>query len=118
MRVYWFSIFIIDFIKFGLLIILIYPFLIYKYPETSYTFITIIFFIISSCFVNYLLSYFFDTESSGQKFSLLIIYFAFIIFLMIDIFTNLKEISNFTKFFLSDLFPSSQLALSLLMIIL
>ncbi len=124
MLVYWISILISDFIKFSFLIILIYPFLIYKYQSLIYSLSIIFFFIISTCLFNYILSHLFETEISGQKFSLLIIYLGFFIFIFLDLYFNTnnlipgKDDKGFQyKFYFSDLFPSSQLGISLWMII-
>lgn len=126
MFIYWISILIVDFIKFGFLIIMIYPFLIYRYHYLIWSLPIIIFFIISSCLVNYILSHLFETENSGQKFSLLIIYLLFIILLVIDLVNNFidfdlekfDENKEIYRVYFSDFFPSSELGLSLLLLIL
>jgi len=128
MLIYWIAIFIADFIKFSFLIIMLYPFLVYRYFDLIYSLPIIILFIISACLLNYILSHLFDTETSGQKFSLLIIYIFFIILIILDVFKNAlfddKETINrkdenehLNKFYFSDLFPSSELGLILLMLI-
>ena len=119
MIIYWISILLIDFVKFLCLIILIYPFLIWKNSLLIYSLIIVIFFILSCCLFNYVLSNLFAEESSGQKFSLLINYLIFMGFIGLDVAYNLDKLSPSkqhiasTGFFFSDLSPSSQFGLSL-----
>lgn len=123
MLVYWVSILIVDFIKFSFLIVLLYPFLIYRYYYLITSLAIVVFFIISACLVNYILSHLFETETNGQKFSLLIIYLAFTILIVLDVIKNMDYLGPESKkehiyrFYFSDLFPSSELGLSLWMLI-
>ena len=120
MIIYWISILLIDFIKFLCLIVLIYPFLIWKNNLLIYSLVIVVFFIISCCLFNYVLSNLFAEELSGQKFSLLINYMIFLGFIGLDVAFNMKKLnpnynqddSSFT-FFFSDLSPSSEFGLSL-----
>jgi len=123
MLIYWVSILIVDFIKFSFLIILLYPFLIYRYYALISSLGIIVFFIVSACLINYILSHLFETETNGQKFSLLIIYLAFTILIVLDIIKNKDYLTpesgkdHIYRFYFSDLFPSSELGLSLWMLI-
>jgi hypothetical protein len=119
MIVYWISIIFIDFVKFICLIILIYPFLIWKNGSLFYSLIIVIFFILSCCLFNYVLSHLFSEELSGQKFSLLINYLLFLGLIGLDVAINKNELNpsninnNSNHFYFSDLCPSSQFGLSL-----
>lgn len=118
MIIYWISILFIDFIKFLFLMLLIYPFLLWKNEMLIYSLIIVIFFIISCCLFNYVLSNLFSEELSGQKFSLLINYLIFLGFLGLDFGLNTDSlIPPYKKegfsFFFSDLCPTSEFGLSM-----
>ena len=119
MIVYWISILFIDFVKFLCLIILIYPFLIWKNGLLIYSLIIVVFFIFSCCLFNYVLSNLFSEELSGQKFSLLINYMIFLGFIGLDVAVYKDKLDptktqNYSYSFLfSDLSPSSEFGISL-----
>ena len=115
---YWISILIVDILKFTILILIIFPFLLLQNINYLNILLIIIVFIISSCIFTYCFSFLFETEESGQKFYLLFTYMSMMI---LNIWVILKNplyltTDNF-QFNIAQFFPSSALLLNILHIL-
>ncbi len=111
---YWISILIVDVLKFGILILIIFPFLLIQNIQYLYVLMIIILFIISSCIFTYCFSFLFDTEESGQKFYLLFTYMSMMILVIWVLLKNPQYMmrDNF-QINIAQLFPSSALLLNI-----
>ena len=111
---YWVSIMIVDIIKFGILILIIFPFLLLQNTQYFYILLIILIFIISSCIFTYCFSFLFDTEESGQKFYLLFTYMSMMILVIWVLLKDPKYLMRDDfQFNIAQLFPSSALLLNI-----
>jgi len=106
---YWVSIILVDFLKYTLFMIVVYPFLLgFKYSFFIYSLPIIICFSLSITIFCYCFSYLFDAEENGQKFYLMASYLILVLYplLFTFFFSNIVFSDTFSFNFL-DVFPQS-----------
>ena len=115
MFTYWLSIFLTDFAKYLLFMIIIYPFLlIFKLKFFIYALPILLMFLISITIFCYCFSFMFEQQENGQKYYLVISYLIFTIFPTI-LLLNLDtfQINEF-QITWGDIFPQSAILIHLL----
>ena len=118
LKIYWFSIFIIDCLKFFIFLLITFPLLLYVDEFFKYYLIIFIFFIFSSNLFVYNFTFFFQKEED-QKIYLLIVMILSLLFpgatFYLNKFKNIFDIKFYYS--LSDLIPHSSLIIAMVRII-
>ena len=124
MIAYWLGMFVVDFIKYSIFILLIYP-LLMALNSDFWPFIFIIIpFVISLILLGYLFSFVFDKEENGQKFFVVIgvliaLGLVFLSFISILLKNDLLPLLDFNSYYfsLSDILPTSSFLFALLRLV-
>ena len=124
MVAYWLGMFVVDFIKYSIFIVLIYP-LLMVLSSNFWPFIFIIIpFVISLILLGYLFSFVFDKEENGQKFFVVIgvlialglVFLSFISTIVSGDYMALLDFNSY-YFSFSDILPTSSFLFALLRLV-
>ena len=124
MVAYWLGMFVVDFIKYSIFIVLIYP-LLMVLSSNFWPFIFIIIpFVISLILLGYLFSFVFDKEENGQKFFVVIgvliaLGLVFLSFISTIISGDYMALLDFNSYYFSfsDILPTSSFLFALLRLV-